>query len=473
TTSPEAVAQLLRHGYIQAPRSIHAEIGKVRPGTLVELASGREPVEHVYWSAREAAERGLADPIVGTDDEIADALDAVLRPVVRDEMVADVPLGAFLSGGIDSSLIVALMQAQSARPVRTFTIGFDDPLFDESQVAAAVAAHLGTEHTELRVDGHDALALVPSLATIYDEPMADSSQLPTLLVSRLTRQHVTVAVSGDGGDELFGGYIQYRQRGSIARLRSLVPSPLRGVAGASLGAVPFPGPTWLATAADRVAKRPLSAATRLGAMLAADDEREVYLALMAQTATPDRLTGPRVDGAFARAALAGPWLDGVDPLTARMLFDAVSYLPDDILVKVDRAAMAYSLETRAPLLDHRVFEFAWRVPFAAKVRDGIGKLPLRRLLTRHVPSALIDRPKRGFAVPLADWLRGPLREWADDLLHADVVRTSDVLDAAAVQALWRQHLEETADHAALLWSLLALCGHLRHEHDSRPATATR
>ena len=462
TISIPAVTQFLRHGYIQAPTSIYTGIAKVRPGTMIEIRAGQPPREHVYWSAEAAARAGLADPMQGSMEEIVDQLDATLRPIVRDEMVADVPLGAFLSGGIDSSLIVALMQAQSTRPVRTFTIGFDDPRFNEAGFAKEVAAHLGTEHTELIVRGDDALEFVERLPEVYDEPMADASQLPTLLVSRMTRQHVTVALSGDGGDELFGGYSWYLTTNGHAG--SSLPASVKALVGAALSRVPDPPPDvvarFLAGPGGR-SSRPPNALTRLGTALQATGAKQVYATTLAHTVAPARILAshhrlPAVDG-----ALAGPWLDRVTTAESMMLFDCLSYMPDDILVKVDRAAMAFSLETRAPFLDHRVFEFAWRVPAAQKIAEGKGKQPLRQLLDRYVPRHLIDRPKRGFAPPIASWLRGPLRPWAEELLTESSINDSGLLDVAAVRRMWSQHSRGISDHATRLWAVLALLAFLR------------
>ena len=462
-----SVAQFLRHGYIQAPASIYDGIHKVRPGAMVAIRAGTAPREVIYWSAEAAAHAGLADPIAGSSEEIATALDTVLRPVVRDEMVADVPLGAFLSGGIDSSLIVALMQAQSARPVRTFTIGFDDPRFNEAGFAKQVAVHLGTDHTELMVRGDDALEFVTRLPEIYDEPMADSSQLPTLLVSRMTRQHVTVALSGDGGDELFGGYSWHRGRGTADRLARRVPMPVRQVVGRLLRGIPDPPPdliTRMITDGDRaIGDRPANSLTRLGTMLGSSGEHAAYLSALAQTVTPADLLRPEYRARAGLGTLNGPWLGDARSFESRMLFDAVSYMPDDILVKVDRAAMAFSLETRAPLIDHRVFEFAWRVPYAGKVSDGTGKQPLRNLLYRYVPRELVERPKRGFAVPLASWLRGPLRPWAEDLLSPRSIADGGLLDVSRVRRLWSQHTGGLANHGDRLWAVLSLQAFLRAE----------
>ncbi len=462
-----SVTQFLRHGYVQAPGSIYEGIRKVRPGTMVRIKAGQAPREVVYWSAEVAARAGLADPIRGSSEEIATALDGVLRPVVHDEMVADVPLGAFLSGGIDSSLIVALMQAQASRPVRTFTIGFDDPRFNEAGFAKEVAAHLGTDHTELMVRGEDALEFVERLPQIYDEPMADSSQLPTLLVSRMTRQHVTVALSGDGGDELFGGYSWYRDAGKADRFSGARPAVLRRAVGTVLRSIPDPPPDFLArliTGSDSASgHRPANALTRLGASLESTGAQSLYAATLAHTVAPADLLLPQLRARGRDGTLVGPWLGDKRVTESRMLFDSLSYMPDDILVKVDRAAMAFSLETRAPLLDHRVFEFAWRISSTDKIVEGVGKQPLRILLDRYVPRALIDRPKRGFAVPLSAWLRGPLRPWAEDLLSSASLTSAAILDVSRARRLWCQHTKGIADNSMRLWSLLTLIAFLRAE----------
>jgi asparagine synthase (glutamine-hydrolysing) len=467
TLEPRAIAQLLRFGYIQAPLSIYAGVFKVRPGTWIELRSGQEPVETVYWSALDAAQRGLANPLRATDEEVANELEGLLRPIVKDEMVSDVPLGAFLSGGVDSSLIVALMQAQSSRPVRTYTIGFDDPRFNEADFARAVSEHLGTSHTELHVSGDDALRFIDRLPEVYDEPMADSSQMPTMLVSQLTRQHVTVALSGDGGDELFGGYTHYRSRGTVQRLRERVPGPLRSPVSALLGLVPDPPPAAIArllTSGDlELGDRPPNGLTRMAHAMGATDEKALHGVMVSQTPRPGSTLRQSVRAKAGSGEFGGAWLAGAHPIESRMLFDATCYMADDILVKVDRAAMAFSLETRAPILDHRVFEFAWRVPLGQKIRDGVGKLPLRTVLYRHVPQALIDRPKRGFAVPLAEWLRGPLRGWARDLLEDATGPGAEWLDRGSVMTMWNQHVAGTANYADRLWTVLSLAAFLRRE----------
>jgi len=375
-------------------------------------------------------------------------------------MVADVPLGAFLSGGIDSSLIVALMQEQARRPVRTFTIGFDDPRYNEAGFAKEVAAHLGTDHTELMVRGDDALEFVSKLPEIYDEPMADSSQLPTLLVARMTRQHVTVALSGDGGDELFAGYPWHAGRGISDRIAERTSPAFRGIVGSLLQRIPDPAPDLLVrllTDGERaIGGKPANRINRLGAQLRAAGAREAFSSLMAQSISPAGLLRSELRDEAGSGALTGPWLGDDRPFESRMLFDAMNYMPDDILVKVDRAAMSFSLETRAPFLDHRVFEFAWKVPYALKHVDGVGKQPLRQLLYRYVPRHLIDRPKRGFAVPLAAWLRGPLRPWAEELLSPAALARGGVLDMVRVRRLWSQHTAGLANHAERLWTVLSL-----------------
>jgi asparagine synthase (glutamine-hydrolysing) len=350
--------------------------------------------------------------------------------------------------------------------VRTFTIGFDDPRFNEAGFAKDVATHLGTDHTELIVRGDDALEFVERLPEIYDEPMADSSQLPTLLVSRMTRQHVTVALSGDGGDELFGGYSWYAgHRGTADRLSQNAPSAMRRVVGSMLQSIPDPPPDFLArmiTDGDRViGDRPANALTRLGARLVAADAEASYQSVLAQSVTPADMLRSEFRSRAGRGTLHGPWLDDARGAESRMLFDAISYMPDDIFVKVDRAAMAFSLETRAPLIDHRVFEFAWRVPYAAKVVGGVGKQPLRHLLYRYVPREMVERPKRGFAVPLASWLRGPLRAWADELLSPHALTSTGLLDVSRVRRLWSQHLGGVANHGDRLWAVLSLQAFLR------------
>jgi asparagine synthase (glutamine-hydrolysing) len=406
-----------------------------------------------YWSVRDVARSGLATPLAGSDEARVEQLDSLLRGAVADQMVADVPLGAFLSGGIDSSLIVALMQAQSARPVRTFTIGFRESAFDEAPHAEAVARHIGTDHTTMFVTAKDALDVIPRLPSIYSEPFADSSQIPTVLVAKLAREHVTVALSGDGGDELFGGYARYPLAMRAWPRVGGLPYPMRRATRAMLTAVGAGtwnralGPMGLMSrgiTGDRVHK--------LATLIDTRTFPDFYLHLVSAWRRPQDLLPGVVE---QDTAIRAPFNAGRGGLLADMMFrDQVSYLPDDILVKVDRAAMAASLETRAPLLDHRVAEFAWQLPTNCWQRDGQGKWIVRQVLDRYVPRPLIDRPKQGFAVPIAEWLRGPLRDWADDLLSPDALRHDGIFRAEPVLQTWKEHRDGTRNWAPALWHLL-------------------
>ena len=444
---PSALSLLLRHNYIPAPWCVYRALRKLRPGTFLTITPAQlrqrelpEPVQ--YWSARavasEASERPLA---FDSENQAVDALEQVLGTSVRGQMISDVPLGAFLSGGIDSSVIVALMQAQGGPAVRTFSIGFDDPAYDEAGHARDVARHLGTEHTELYVTARDALDVVPNLASIYDEPFADSSQIPTVLVTRMARQHVAVALSGDGGDELFGGYSRYFRAEHWWRRRSALPRIVRRPVGAlgHTAAAMLPG----GRVRDRV--------ERLSGVLTAGHAGHFYQSFVSYWKDPAL--------ALVSAGKPDTFFDQPSPgsLFDRMtLLDTVTYLPGDILVKVDRAAMAVGLETRVPMIDHRVFEFARRLPYEYKVRDGHGKDLLRRLLYRHVPASMVDRPKKGFSVPLAQWLRGPLKDWGAALLDPVRLRDEGVFQAQPVLRKWREHQSGTRDWSTHLWSVLMM-----------------
>ncbi|OZI38789.1 asparagine synthase (glutamine-hydrolyzing) [Bordetella genomosp. 5] len=442
-----ALASFMRHNYIPAPQSIYEGIRKLPPGTWLEFSEsqmrGREmPQPRAYWSALEAAEAGQRNPLsFAKDADAVDALEQVLGRAVGGQMLSDVSLGAFLSGGIDSSTIVALMQAQSSKPVRTFAIGFHEKGYNEAEHAKAVAAHLGTDHTELYVTAADGLAVVPHLAEMYDEPFADSSQIPTSLVTRMARQHVTVALSGDGGDELFGGYSRYFRVNSWWHKFGRVPAPLRHLGGAVMrGSAALPGSgAWR----GKVGK--------LGELLSANNEGEFYRQFVSYWADPGRVVKGGVE---PRSIFEDPLKGSL--FEAMMKLDAVTYLPDDILVKVDRAAMAVSLETRVPLIDHRVFEFAWQLPFNYKVRGGTGKWLLRQLLYRHVPQTLVDRPKRGFAVPLASWLRGPLRDWAEALLDPARLRQEGWFEPEPILRKWREHKSGHRNWNSHLWGVLMM-----------------
>ena len=448
-----ALAAYMRHNYIPAPRSIYEGVQKLEPGTILTLPFGGEPRTERFWDARQVALAGQSDLLNGSDADMTDHLEDLLRDAVRRRMVADVPVGAFLSGGIDSSTVVALMKAANAGPVRTYTIGFAHSGYDEATHAAAVARHLGTEHTEMIVSPQDALDVIPRLPEYYDEPFADSSQIPTYLVSAMTRQHVTVALSGDGGDELFGGYTRY-QFTSRLRALGLLPQPLRAALARAITAVP--ADRWsqvLALIPDGLRPRQIGDKLhKFASVLPCKGETDLYRRLVTHW-EPDRVA---LRASEAKGVLWDPKIDTDFPgLLERMQFlDLVTYLPDDILTKVDRASMAVALEARVPLIDHRVVEFAWRLPPAAKIRGGITKWLLREVLYRHVPKELVERPKMGFGLPLGDWLRGPLRAWAEDLLSEQRLRDGGYFDPAVVRQVWADHVRGGHNREYMLWNVL-------------------
>jgi len=459
-----SVALFLRHNCVPAPRTIYRGISKLEPGELVSVSSedgcGSTPRHRFYWSARRAVERAMQHPLADGPDALADRVETVLGDAVEARMVADVPVGAFLSGGVDSSLIVALMQRSSDRPVRTFTIGFADAAFDESLDAKAVARHLGTDHTTLHVGDAEARAVIPSLAEIWDEPFGDCSQIPTLLVSRLARSDVTVSLSGDGGDELFAGYNRHAWLERLQRHARVVPWGVRQRVGTAMTKVS-------PAAVDRVARlsgllparfqvrNPSTKFAKVGQVLAADGAEAAYLALVSHWDDPGSVVrGAGVADSLASRPDTWPDLGGV---TEQVLWlDLVGYLPDDILTKLDRAAMSCSLETRVPFLDRQVLDLAWRLPLSSKLHDGVTKQVLRTVLHRHVPAALVDRPKMGFGVPIGSWLRGPLRPWAEDLLARHRLERQGVLDPDPVRRAWDAHLGGRRDLGYALWDVLML-----------------
>ncbi len=453
----DAVALLLRHNFIPAPYCIWRGIYKLPPGTWLRLhAAQRDATPVAYWSLPDVVETGQRNLIDLDRAGAIDALETLLRDAVAGQMLADVPLGALLSGGIDSSTIVALMQAQSMRPVKTFSIGFHEKAFDESVHAAEVARYLGTDHTELFMSGLRVLEEVPRLAKIYDEPFADSSQLPTALVMSLARQHVAVALSGDGGDEVFGGYNRYLFAPRVWNVMRCLPYVVRLQIGRILGSLSvsqwdrFTRPLAGLLRVTQFGHKLHKLAQRLQHVHDADD---LYVALVNEWTDAEKI----VAGAVHRPTVISSrevWPGVSEPAHRMMAVDTMSFLPGDILVKVDRASMAASLETRAPFLDHRVVEFAWRMPLSMKVSGGRGKVLLRQLLYRHVPRALMDRPKMGFSIPLDEWLRGPLRDWAEALLAEDRLRSEGFLDPVPIRIVWAQHLRGDASFGYRLWSVL-------------------
>jgi asparagine synthase (glutamine-hydrolysing) len=444
----DVLAGYMRHGYIRAPQCIYEHTFKLLPGTYLQLPAnqppGSMPSPKSYWSLGEAVDQGCRDPFRGDEEDAARILEDLLGRAVGMQSIADVSLGAFLSGGVDSSLVVALMQAQSSKPVKTFTIGFNEPRFDEAKYARAVADHLGTEHTELYVDANDAMRVIPRLPLLYDEPFGDSSAIPTYLVSQLARSKVTVSLSGDGGDELFGGYARYQRTDDIWRNVQRIPRPLR--ASMSYGARAF-GSLARASSIGPTLQR-------VSRYLSASDAQECYEMQFSQHyGLPSAVLGE--SSGFSMRGVPWPRSEARGAIFNQMMTaDANSYLPDDILVKVDRAAMAVGLESRIPMLDHRVVEFAWRLPLNMKVRQREGKWLLKKILRRHIPARLVDREKMGFGVPVGDWIRGPLREWAEDLLSAARLGQQGFFDARIVRARWAQYLRGGRLSSDGIWPLL-------------------
>ena len=443
---PEAVAGFMRYGYVPAPRSIYAGIEKLAPGGTLAVAAAAAPgaaMRGLFWDP--VAEAEGATPFDGDDAAAADRLEKLLKRSVSRRLVADVPLGAFLSGGIDSAAVTAIAQEVSPEPVRTFAVGFKDRRFDEAPYAKAVARHLGTEHTEVYADPSAVLEYVPRLPAIYDEPFADVSVLPTLLLAAMTRRHVTTALSGDGGDELFCGYPRYAD--TLRRWRGDAP-----VSPKMLKLVPF-GPLNVISSGVGKPGRFGDKLYRRLSDRAASSLETLYEGCMARWRVVDKPTAAPTESYFAPGARR-PALD--DDMQRLMVADALTYLPDDLLVKVDRATMATSLEARAPLLDHEIVRFAWGLPSARKWRDGVSKRPLRELLYRRLPREMVDRPKRGFEPPLADWLRGPLRDWAQALIASDALAADGLIDPEPVRAVWEEHLKGYRNWHFELWNVLML-----------------
>jgi len=458
----DALGLYMKYSWVPTPYSIYKGIRKLTPGSVLTVAahSTLETVyPRVYWSARKVAELGDRQPFVGSVEEATDTLDSLLKDAVGCRMVSDVSLGALLSGGIDSTMVVAMMQAESPQPVKTFSIGFGEQEYNEAKHALAIARHLGTDHTELYVTATNAMSVIPDLPRIYDEPFADSSQIPTFLISRLAQREVTVALSGDGGDELFAGYKRYPQ--SLQRWQNIshVPTWLRaGLAPVmnQLGRASwrFGGPS------DSLQPGVTPKRRTIGAKL--EKNARWVPALDPADLVAKRHARFRRSQDFVKQAqevsclLTNPneWAQVSEPLQAMMFLDFATYMTDDILVKVDRASMSVSLEVRCPLLDSRLVEFAWSLPMSMRMHAGHGKWVLRRVLERYVPRKLTERPKMGFGVPISEWLRGSLRDWAENLLDETRIREQGLLEPKTVRRIWRQHLSGWRDHDTLLWSML-------------------
>jgi asparagine synthase (glutamine-hydrolysing) len=450
----DALAAFLRYGYVPAPLSIYRGVEKLAAGTMLECGETGEVRHQVYWSLSDVAARGQASPLDLADDAAQEMVESLLADAVRRRMVADVPLGMFLSGGIDSSTVAALMQANSARPIRTFSIGFREPAYDEAVHAKTVASHLGTDHTELYVTPAEAQAVIPNLPQIYDEPFADSSQIPTFLVSEMTRRHVTVALSGDGGDEVFAGYNRYGQGLALARIIRSLPKPLRQAMARAMTAV-APG-TWdTVSLAVPSGIRPRLMGDKIHKLAGVlpQDSVGFYRHLITQWPEASSLV---IGAGVPDESLYGDTLRQrfPDDVSWMQYLDTLTYLPDDILTKVDRASMAVALEVRVPLLDHRVVELSWRLPHRFKLRDGVGKWVLRQIAYRYVPKKLLERPKMGFGVPIDQWLKGPLKDWAEELLSPAALRAAGLLKAKPIAEKWAEHQSGARNWQHFLWNVL-------------------
>ncbi len=455
-----SLALYMRYSYVPAPYSIYKGIMKVEPGTIITVTLNANNYRtEKYWNALDVVRRGVESPFEGTTAEITNNLDTALRKTISQQMMADVPLGAFLSGGIDSSVAVALMQTQSSRPIKTFTIGFEEAGYNEAKFAKLVAGHLGTEHTELYVSSQDALDVIPKLPNLYCEPFADSSQIPTFLVSSLARQYVTVSLSGDGGDELFCGYNRYLFAKKLWKGLSMTPTAVRELIGNGIKSIPAAG--WnktfeLLNGITPAKFNGISWGDKLqkgAGVIASRDLTDLYQRLVSNWQDPSAV----VIGEYEQEMMFSTdiqFLAGVDDIQKMMAIDTISYLPDDILVKVDRAAMGVSLETRVPFLDHHIVEFASQIPLSMKLNNGVGKAVLRDVLYRYVPKELIERPKMGFGVPIADWLRGPLRDWAEELLSESRLISEGFFYPAVVREMWSEHLSGTRNWQSQLWAVL-------------------
>jgi asparagine synthase (glutamine-hydrolysing) len=460
TISQDSIGWYLKYGYIPAPLSIFFEAKKLLPGTFIEIRdAGRSLSEPTaYWSAVDVFRSGDQNPFRGTFDEAVSRLEGVLENVVRNQMLSDVPLGAFLSGGVDSSTVVAIMQKHSTKSIKTFSIGFEDQAYNEAPHAAKVAKHLGTDHTELYVSGEDALAVVPKLATIFDEPFSDSSQIPTYLVAKLAKSQVTVALSGDGGDEVFAGYTRYQVSSKIFRYLRNLPSPALKLAGKTI--------LKNSDLLSRLSGQRESRWAKLGSTLQSTCWTDTYERMITIWSASELLTnaaGSNLQNLRGLNELL-PAMAKFDPIGAAQLLDLNTYLPDDIMVKVDRSAMAVSLESRAPFLDHRLIEFAASLPKEFKSRGSEGKRVLKELLYRHVPREMVDRPKMGFGIPIDQWLQGPLKDWVGDLLSDPVADAALGKNKGKILDEWRRYSKTQKGNKYGIWSAVILCDWLANSN---------
>ncbi|WP_020395543.1 asparagine synthase (glutamine-hydrolyzing) [Thiolinea disciformis] len=464
----DALCLYMRHNYIPAPYSIYQGIHKLLPGTWLQVSrQQREPHIQTYWSGVDISRQGKANSFTGSHEDAVNALENLLKDAIKQQMMADVPLGAFLSGGIDSSTVVALMQAQSTQPIKTFSIGFHEGLYNEATHAKAVAQYLGTDHTELYVTPDECMQVIPRLPTLYDEPFADSSQIPTFLVSQLARQHVTVSLSGDAGDELFAGYNRYQLTANTWGKLSRIPRPLRQWIAKIITSV-SPA-SWNHIAATLKAVIPafgqwanIGDKLHKGAgVMASHSAADLYQGMVSGWQHPSNvIIGGTEPSTFLTGSL--PDLSHLNTVERMMVLDLLTYLPDDILCKVDRAAMGVSLESRVPFLDHRVVEFAWQLPLEYKLREGQTKWVLRQVLYRHVPKELIERPKMGFGVPIDSWLRGSLRDWAENLLDESRLSQEGYFNPAPIRQKWKEHLSGQRNWQHHLWDVLIFNQWLNH-----------
>ena len=461
----DSISMQLRNSCIPAPYSIYKGIKKLLPGTFLKLSMEADgffkkelPKPQRYWSFAAVAESGVKNRIIDSESAIINELDYLLSQSVRDQMIADVPLGAFLSGGVDSSVVVALMQKQSPVPIKTFSIGFNERGYDEAIYAKEVASYLGTDHTELYVTAQQAMDVIFRLPQLYDEPFSDSSQIPTFLVAEMTRQHVKVALSGDGGDELFGGYNRYVKTHQWWGKINAIPKSIRHMVSKGLLTVP-PG-LW-----DRMGYAAVglsgNLAAKLAGVLSVEDSSSLYKHFTTHWDDPAAVV---IGGRESFENISNPSIELSNMVEQMMVLDGLTYLPNDILTKVDRAAMGVSLETRIPLLDHRIVEFSWKLPLNMKIRHGQGKWVLRQLLYQYVPKELIERPKMGFGVPIDSWLRGPLKGWAEDLLDESRLRREGYFYPQPIRKKWEEHLTGKRNWQNHLWDVLMFQAWLEQQH---------